>query len=411
MTRARRPVHASLWLQEDTSPRQLALRSRFRHYPHFEAVLDEYVDLKIPPMVLVRWVPLAHISERIPVHSAEEAARERAFIRDVARRMKAGADIPPVLLRNGHIHDGRHRTLAAKMLGLQLVPVVDTDAYWHETPVEHAPPPAPAAPSTGYRWPHALAPRERNPREAAPPEIASLLPEIVRVAQAQYDAWQQDEEGFDEEYGAGGICHLIAEDMSSVLARKALACTTVSSMQEVHVYVVVKLPSGVWRVDIEPHVYETGAAYTWKKRPDVTFTEDDVTVERLSASPKDFADFVEDGWSETDDEDDGRAENPVAAAAAARPRARDVLLSDIDLYEKEWAAGERPGTTMGWLLSIANEAGVAMDFLRITHSLPERVARDVSNHTFDAMRQQVVDASTSRIAHYMTRRHRIITAE
>ena len=367
MTRARRPVHASLWLQEDTSPRRLALRSRFRHYPHFEAVLDEYVDLTIPPMVLVRWVPLAHIAESIPVHSAEEAASERAFIRDVARRMKAGADIPPVLLRNGHIHDGRHRTLAAKMLGLQLVPVIDTDAYWHETPVEHAPPLSSAEPPQArvYRWPHALATREKNPRDAVPAEIASLLPEIVRVAQEQYDAWQQDEEGFDEEYGEGGICHLIAEDMSSVLAPKARACTTVSSMHEVHVYVVVKLPSGVWRVDIEPHVYETGAAYTWKKRPNVTFTEDDVTVERLSASPKDFPDFVEDGWSESDD-DDSRHENPRVGHPI--PHSRDVLLSDIALWEREWHAGEYPGTTMGWLLGIANDAGVGMDFLRLVHT-------------------------------------------
>lgn len=547
MTRARKAEHASLWLQEDTSPRRLALRSRFRHYPHFEAVLDEYVDLKVPSMVLVRWVPLAHISESIPVHSAEEAARERAFLRDVARRMKAGADIPPVLLRNGHIHDGRHRTLAAKMLGLQLVPVVGTDAFWHETPtqavmasrdaamaelvkrnLELLSHPHPAkrqvgiyglASSLGKPQVHAaveamLQDEDPSVRAVAAEELANYggggrsLPQSRRAnpreSTATVIAAGKDAIAAARSAGARGRLDYLGAGMTGVVLGDAYgrafkvarnphagarleeeadwlaAAARVPSVAE-HVsplrawypdlLVLVKdrIDGRPGRWDDDPRLWgklaEIDAVMrkeahwsgperkpdSWIVTPDgrdvlvdagmafrmgpvlVAYAEEVLRGERPLADPEDVArELLADasaGNTPRDEatrlvgalhamtaaqvagrgDDEARGHNPVAAAIS-RPRARDVLLSDIDLYEREWAAGERPGTTMGWLLSIANEAGVAMGFLRITHSLPDHVARE-SPPTFDAMRQQVADASTSRIAHYMTRRHRIITAE
>jgi hypothetical protein len=147
--------------------------------------------------------------------------------------------------------------------------------------------------------PHAQAPiaRARGVARAGrrdiPPEIQAVMPDLVRVAQREYDDWQQDAEGYDEEVGSGGICHLIADKMAGVLSDKNVMCTTVSSSHEVHVYVVVQLPSGVWNVDIRPHVYERGGGYTWKKIPDVSFEEADIDVDRLSPFPEDFGEYVD----------------------------------------------------------------------------------------------------------------------
>jgi hypothetical protein len=130
----RRARDHSLWTAPSPSrkPEIVAIRSRYATYPHFTKMLDEYVDLVVPDSVTVRWARLAPLVQQIPVHSAEEAHREREFIADVARRMKQGDDLPPLLLRHGAIHDGRHRALAGQQNGIGWAPVVDTDAFWSE---------------------------------------------------------------------------------------------------------------------------------------------------------------------------------------------------------------------------------------------------------------------------------------
>jgi hypothetical protein len=143
-------------------------------------------------------------------------------------------------------------------------------------------------------WPNPIAffaqLRRPNPScDTVPVELQEALPDIVRVAQAEYDAWQQDNDGYDEEVGGGGICHLIADRISEILTNYLeIPSTTVSSTHEVHVYVVAKLPSGVWLVDIRPENYERGGGYTWTKIEGVVFDASDVTIDRLSRDPEDF---------------------------------------------------------------------------------------------------------------------------
>lgn len=126
-----------------------------------------------------------------------------------------------------------------------------------------------------------------------PAEIKRLIPSLLKAAQTEYDAWEQDAEGYDEELGEGGICHLIADAHASVLTDERIDCTTVSSTHEVHVYTVAVLPSGVWLVDIRPHVYERGGGYSWKKLPNVRFRASDLTIEQLSADPEDFSEYTD----------------------------------------------------------------------------------------------------------------------
>lgn len=123
--------------------------------------------------------------------------------------------------------------------------------------------------------------------------VEALKPQMVAVAQRVYDAWDQDEDGYDEEVGSGGICHLIADEIATVLIDAGVETCTVSATHEVHVYCVVAVQEGVFEVDIPYRVYEIGGGYTWKKIPDVVLTVDDVLVSRLDHNPANFHIYVE----------------------------------------------------------------------------------------------------------------------
>ena len=123
---------------------------------------------------------------------------------------------------------------------------------------------------------------------------ANVLHKLVGVAQAQYDAWAQDEEGYDEELGTGGICHLIADDIADILNDHGITCSTVSSSWEQHVYLVGQFREGVYMIDIPYNVYETGGGFTWKKRKDVKFDPSHVQLTRLDMNPRSFKKYIDD---------------------------------------------------------------------------------------------------------------------
>jgi hypothetical protein len=127
--------------------------------------------------------------------------------------------------------------------------------------------------------------------------IKNLRLQLAHAAQLQYNKWQQDAEGYDDELGHGGICHLIADDMASVLYQHKIPCTTVSDMMEVHVYVVAQCRDGVFEVNIPYRIYETGGGYTWKKIAGVKFDADDVQIGKLDGRPSNMFQYAE-NWEE-----------------------------------------------------------------------------------------------------------------
>lgn len=131
-------------------------------------------------------------------------------------------------------------------------------------------------------------------------QLLNVAPMLAKASQRIYDKWDAsaDDDG-DPEVGFGGICHLIAEDVAHLIAKHVKSSTpvTVTSNYEQHVYVVVRMPDGVYKVDIPYDLYETGSMFTWKKIQGVVFNKDFVTVEQLSAKPSDMRNFV-DEWDE-----------------------------------------------------------------------------------------------------------------
>ena len=57
---------------------------------------------------------------------------------------------------------------------------------------------------------------------------------------------------------------------------------------------VAKAADGVYTVDIEPRVYESGSGYVWRKRPGVRFKPQDVDVTLIDDDPSKFEQYAED---------------------------------------------------------------------------------------------------------------------
>lgn len=124
--------------------------------------------------------------------------------------------------------------------------------------------------------------------------IFELKNELIQAAQKVYDEWEQNEEGYCDYLGYGGICQDIAEAMANVLSENGIECSTVSQqIGEQHVYVIAKIEDGVYEVDISPYTYESGGGYCWKKIPNVVFDQSDIIIKRLSPDPEDFEQYLD----------------------------------------------------------------------------------------------------------------------
>ena len=120
------------------------------------------------------------------------------------------------------------------------------------------------------------------------PSLASLkqlAPEMVKVAQDAYDAWNENDR---DTYAGGGICHIIANAIVDVLYQHNITATTQSCSDVQHVYVVAKVDQGVYMVDIHYSVYEKGSGFTWSKVHNVVFEPSDITFYRISGDPDEF---------------------------------------------------------------------------------------------------------------------------
>lgn len=125
--------------------------------------------------------------------------------------------------------------------------------------------------------------------------LFSLKSKLAHSAQKVYDEWEQDENGYCDILGEGGICQDIADAMADVLSNNGIECSTVSqSSGEQHVYVVARTEDGVYKVDIPPYLYETGGGYNWKKIPDVEFDERYIVIDGLTSDPDEYYDYIED---------------------------------------------------------------------------------------------------------------------
>lgn len=115
-------------------------------------------------------------------------------------------------------------------------------------------------------------------------KIENLSDSIIAAAQAVYDDWDQDDEGWSDHFGhEGGICDAIAEAICDSLIKAGIDSFTISaSVGEQHVWSIAidREKKEAVSVDISPYVYETGGGYVWKKRQGVVFDKNVLQIQK-----------------------------------------------------------------------------------------------------------------------------------
>ena len=122
--------------------------------------------------------------------------------------------------------------------------------------------------------------------------LEKLRPQIAEGAQIIYNEWDEE----SGELGGGGICDLIAESVATLINNSNpdwIAQTVLASVGEQHVFVIVGTPEGVYAVDIPPSVYESGAGFSWNKKPDIIFTPSDVDIDLVNKDPNSISEYID----------------------------------------------------------------------------------------------------------------------
>lgn len=117
---------------------------------------------------------------------------------------------------------------------------------------------------------------------------------LAAAAQKAYDDWQQNEEGYDEELGGGGICDVIADDMMDILYHHKINNLQLQHSDQPHAYLIGKFKEGIFTIDIPYYVYESGGGWSWKKKPNVKFDESHVEIYMLDPSYRKWKHYTSD---------------------------------------------------------------------------------------------------------------------
>lgn len=114
-------------------------------------------------------------------------------------------------------------------------------------------------------------------------QLNALRPLLAQAAQAVVDEWVQDEEGFDEDLGAGGICDVVSQALSAVVGSSIPDVEMLDGGHDGddHAWLIVVSGSEAAGVDIPPSAYETGGGYNWKKIHGAQIGPDDVAVWKI----------------------------------------------------------------------------------------------------------------------------------
>ena len=109
--------------------------------------------------------------------------------------------------------------------------------------------------------------------------LNSIRPQIAMAAQQIYDQWNQVD-GIDDEFGGGGICDAISNEISNIISTKLPNTEVTYGGQDGddHAWTVAYDQEKAYGVDIPHHYYETGGGYNWTKIPNVRFAPNHVEI-------------------------------------------------------------------------------------------------------------------------------------
>jgi len=108
-------------------------------------------------------------------------------------------------------------------------------------------------------------------QQTVEPELRSYATDLAALAQKEYDEWDQDDDGYSEELGTGGICDRIADAIGGYLSNRGFDIENGGQDGDDHAWIYASKHGMTFAVDIAPNTYEIGGGYSWRKRPNVVF--------------------------------------------------------------------------------------------------------------------------------------------
>lgn len=125
-------------------------------------------------------------------------------------------------------------------------------------------------------------------------EIESIKAELVTCIQRTYDGWIQDDDGFDECIGYGGISQDIAYAIQDTLTDNGIECVAITPQTTPsQCCVIAKTASGVYSICSAPSKYEMAEGNIVRKLADVAFTADDIQVELVDDNPENYQKHIQ----------------------------------------------------------------------------------------------------------------------
>lgn len=220
-----------------------------------------------------------------------------------------------------------------------------------------------------------------------------LKSKIAQVAQREYDAWTPDEEGGQEEWGGGGICHIIADSIVGLLSQMGIeAMSMQAAVGENHTFVVALMKDGIYSIDIPPYVYEAGSGYSWTKKDGVTITPNDVSIDLIT---KDTS-----RWNEYSEMDEAKMYHGSNKEFESPSKDMIFWVTTDPEFSKEYAQGasvHRGGTpkVYAYDVNVKHPAKVSKDFIRIIHLLNDwfidRPNKDVEMEKVKLLKLKIVE--------------------
>lgn len=123
---------------------------------------------------------------------------------------------------------------------------------------------------------------EQNSNNTLYDTLINLREDLILVSQKVYDEWNQNEHGYDEYYGSGGICDDIADAMchNVINLKTNYGCFHIYNEYDCHtsIYVYDLATKQIYNVDIPPYIYESGTGYNWKKIKNVSFNVNHIDI-------------------------------------------------------------------------------------------------------------------------------------
>ena len=117
--------------------------------------------------------------------------------------------------------------------------------------------------------------------------LESIFPQLAEAAISVFNSWDQDDDGHSEEYGSGGICDKVAEEMSSTFESlkqddlKDWYGFTFYKDWQCHTdfYIVNHEIEAMMEGALHPSFYESGGGYTWKKNKEHSITHNAFNID------------------------------------------------------------------------------------------------------------------------------------